>query len=207
MENLQVVTDVFENSIRNSSYISAIISSAIFIIYTIIIKVADYYKNKSKNKPMLEMAAAIREISDNVSKQNSVLDKFIKDVEQKDSIKTKNVIELALVRFRSNIENNVKDIIIRNNINHNKELVLSNVKQVVSTEYYKMISILSNYDINDTPISTCLKDKWIEETYSSVIDIMFNGQSKDKRILQLSNKLELDIDKYITYINNKLFWT
>lgn len=207
MENLQVVTDVFENSIRNSSYISAIISSAIFIIYTIIIKVADYYKNKSKNKPILEMAAAIREISDNVSKQNSVLDKFIKDVEQKDSIKTKNVIELALVRFRSNIENNVKDIIIRNNINHNKELVLSNVRQVVSTEYYKMISILSNYDINDTPISTCLKDKWIEETYSSVIDIMFNGQSKDKRILQLSNKLELDIDKYITYINNKLFWT
>lgn len=207
MENLQVVTDVFENSIRNSSYISAIISSAIFIIYTIIIKVADYYKNKSKNKPILEMAAAIREISDNVSKQNSVLDKFIKDVEQKDSIKTKNVIELALVRFRSNIENNVKDIIIRNNINHNKELVLSNVRQVVSTEYYKMISILSNYDINDTPISTCLKDKWIEETYSSVIDIMFNGQSKDKRILQLSNKLELDIDKHITYINNKLFWT
>lgn len=207
MENLQVVTDVFENSIRNSSYISAIISSAIFIIYTVIIKVADYYKNKSKNKPILEMAAAIREISDNVSKQNSVLDKFIKDVEQKDSIKTKNVIELALVRFRSNIENNVKDIIIRNNINHNKELVLSNVRQVVSTEYYKMISILSNYDINDTPISTCLKDKWIEETYSSVIDIMFNGQSKDKRILQLSNKLELDIDKYITYINNKLFWT
>lgn len=207
MEDLQVIDKIIGDSVKNTSYVSAIISSLIFVVYTLIIKITDYYKSKNKSKPILEMAVAIKEISDNVSKQNSVLDKFIKDVEQKDSTKAKNVIELALVRFKSNIENSAKDIIIRNNIKNNKELVLSNVRQIVSTEYYKMISVLSNYDIADIPISTCLKDKWIDDTYKSVTDIMFNGQSKDKRIIQLSNKLQLDIDKYITFINNKLFWS
>lgn len=207
MEDLQVIDKIVGDSVRNTSYVSAIISSLIFILYTLIIKVTEYYKSKNKAKPILEMATAIKEISDNVSKQNSVLDKFIKDFEQKDSNKAKTVIELALIKFKSNIENCSKDIIIRNNIHSNKDLVLSNVRQIVSTEYYKMISILSNYDINDIPVSTCLKEKWIDDTYKSVTDIMFNGQSKDKRILQLSNKLQLDIDKYITFINNKLFWS
>ena len=68
MEDFQQINDIVDNSIRNSSYISVLISSCVFVTYLLIVKVSDYFKSKEKNKPFLEMAKAIKDVSDNVVK-------------------------------------------------------------------------------------------------------------------------------------------
>lgn len=205
MNDLQTLNQIVDESIKASSYKSVIIASAVFIIYTLIIKVTEYFKNKDKNKPIIAMTNAIKEISANVAKQNSVLDKFIQDTIKKDENKCKTVIELTFTRFRTNIEDNVRNIIIHNNIEANRELIYNNIHQSITTEYYKMISVLSGYEVYDCVVSSVLKEKWIEDVYDSIITIIFNGQSKENRLGQLSNKLQLIIENYITYMNNKVF--
>ena len=84
MDDFQAIQDIVNESVRNSSYISVVISSCIFIIYTLITKVVDYYKSKSRSKPLIEMATAIKENTANIVKLNSVLDKTLQDAERKE---------------------------------------------------------------------------------------------------------------------------
>lgn len=86
MNELQTVNDIISNAVKNSSYITVLISSGVFIAYTLIIKLVDLYKSKAKNKPLLEMASAIKDVGENVVKLNQVLSKTIKDAEQKNMI-------------------------------------------------------------------------------------------------------------------------
>ena len=76
MDDFQTINMIVENSIRNSSYISVLISSGVFITYNFINKAIDYFKQKDRNKPILQMATAIKDISENVVKLNQVLDDF-----------------------------------------------------------------------------------------------------------------------------------
>ena len=59
MDELQAVNDIVNNAVKDSSYVTVLISSGVFILYTLIIKIVDYYKSKDKHKPLLEMASAI----------------------------------------------------------------------------------------------------------------------------------------------------
>ena len=61
MEELQTINEIVNTSIRDSSYIAVIISSSVFIIYTLIIRLIDYFKSKAKDKPLLEMSKAMKE--------------------------------------------------------------------------------------------------------------------------------------------------
>ena len=55
MDELQTINDVVSNAVKNSSYTTVLISSSVFILYTLIIKLVDFYKSKDKNKPLLQM--------------------------------------------------------------------------------------------------------------------------------------------------------
>ena len=92
MEDLQTINDVINSAVKNSSYIRAIISSCVFILYTLIIKVVDLYKSKDRNKPLVDMASAIKKVSENVVKLNQVLDKTIQDAETKEANRITNII-------------------------------------------------------------------------------------------------------------------
>ena len=51
MDELQAVNDIVNNAVKDSSYVTVLISSGVFILYTLIIKIVDYYKSKDKHKP------------------------------------------------------------------------------------------------------------------------------------------------------------
>ena len=205
MNDFTTINDIIENSIKNSSYISVLISSGVFILYTLINKVVEVFKNKDKNKPFLEMAKAIKEVSSNVVMLNSVLTKSIQDNEKKELAKTRNVVILVFDSFQVNIANKCIDTIIHNHIEENKTLIVENINKLVSTEYYKLYSVLCNYEINDIAVSTKLKEEWIKEIVDDILAIMYNQQDSISRIAQLNNKLYLDINGYSTYILNKTF--
>lgn len=205
MEDLQFINDIVNQSTKEASYWSVIISSTVFIIYTIVIRVFDYFKIKDKDKPLLEMSKAIQEISNNVIKLNTVLDKMIQDNSKKDFIKCKNTIELSFIGFYNNVFKFCQEIILHNNIESNKDSVKQSIYRTVSTEYYKVYSIFSVYEYDKVNVATRLKEDWIDDVTEEVLQIIYNGQDAIDRIRQINNKLSIYTEEYSTYINNKVF--
>jgi L-lactate utilization protein LutC len=153
------------------------------------------------------MSKAMKEMTENIVKLNAVLDKTFKEAERKESHKCKTVIDLAFRNFASRISQDCEDIITHNNIEKNKEFITDNITKLVSTEYYKLYSILSSYEINEVNVATKLKEEWIKEVANSVINIIYDGQDSISRITQLNNRLMIHVGDYSTYINNKTFNT
>ena len=207
MNDFQTINDIVNESVRNSSYYTVAISSCVFILYTLIVNLISYFKTKSKNKPILEMSKAMKEMTENIVKLNAVLDKTFKEAERKEIHKCKNVIELAFRNFASRISQECEDIITHNNIEKNKEFITDNITKLVSTEYYKLYSILSSYEINEVNVANRLKEEWIKEVADNMIAIIYDGQEAISRINQLNNRLFVYIGEYSTYISNKTFNT
>ena len=205
MDDLQAINSIISNAVKNSSYITVLISSSVFIAYTIIIKIVDYFKAKNKNKPLLDMAIAIKEISENVVKLNTVLDKQIQDAESKELTKVRQVISLAFDSFRANISKTCNEIIIHNNIDTNRDLIRENLFKTISTEYYKLYNVFSAYEVDGINIATKIKDEWIDDTTKECLEVIYDGQDKDVRIGQILNKLTIIANEHSVYVNNKVF--
>ena len=205
MNDLQTVNEIINTAVKDSSYITVIISCGVFILYTLINKVIELYKAKDRNKPMLEMASAIKQVSENVVKLNQVLDKTFRDAEVKEANRITNIIAASFNSFKSEIITRVIDIIVHNNIEANKESVKQSIYRTVSTEYYKIYSIFSAYEHDKVNVATKLKEEWIDAVTKEVIQIIYNGQDATNRIRQINNKLSIDTEEYSIYINNKVF--
>lgn len=205
MHDLSTINELISNAVRSSSYNTVLLSSCVFIIYTLIIKVIDMLKAKSRNKPIIEMATAIKDIGSNVIKLNNVLDKTFKDVEHKDYIRCKNAIRLAFEALKSKLNEDCIETIITNHVEENKEQIVENILKLVSTEYYKVYSILSNYEIDNVNVASQLDKRWIEQISNTIISVIYGKKSDISRILQLQHRLNIEIGKYETYIDNKVF--
>ena len=205
MNDLQTVNNIIDTAVKDSSYITVIISCGVFIIYTLINKVIELYKAKDRNKPMLDMASAIKQVSENVVKLNQVLDKTFQDAEIKEANRITNIIIASFNSFKSEIITKAIDIIVHNNIEVNKDSVKQSIYRIVSTEYYKVYSIFSAYEHDKINIATKLKEEWIDAVTEEVLQIIYNGQNSTDRIRQINNKLSIDIEEFSIYVNNKVF--
>ena len=205
MNDLQAVNEIINTAVKDSSYTTVIISCGVFILYTLINKVIELYKAKDRNKPMLEMASAIKQVSENVVKLNQVLDKTFQDAEIKEANRITNIITASFNSFKSEIITRTIDIIVHNNIEANKESVKQSIYRTVSTEYYKIYSIFSAYEHDKVNVATKLKEEWIDAVTEEVLQIIYNGQDATDRIRQINNKLSIDTEEYSIYINNKVF--
>lgn len=204
MDELKAVNDIISNAVKDSSYITVLISSGVFILYTLIIKIVDLYKSKDKNKPLLEMASAIKDVSENVVKLNQVLDKTIQDAEQKEVNRINNIVSTSFLSFKASILDQCIDTIIHNNIEANKDNVTQNVYKTVSTEYYKLYSIFSAYEHDSISVAAKIKEEWIDEVTDECIAIIYDGSDALARIRQLNNKLGIVVEEYSIYIKNKI---
>lgn len=205
MNDLQTVNEIINTAVKDSSYTTVIISCGVFILYTLINKVIELYKAKDRNKPMLEMASAIKQVSENVVKLNQVLDKTFQDAEIKEANRITNIITASFNSFKSEIITRAIDIIVHNNIEANKESVKQSIYRTVSTEYYKVYSIFSAYEHDKVNVATKLKEEWIDAVTEEVLQIIYNSQDATDRIRQINNKLSIDTEEYSIYINNKVF--
>ena len=205
MNDLQAVNEIINTAVKDSSYTTVIISCGVFILYTLINKVIELYKAKDRNKPMLEMASAIKQVSENVVKLNQVLDKTFQDAEIKEANRITNIITASFNSFKSEIITRVIDIIVHNNIETYKDSVKQSIYRTVSTEYYKVYSIFSAYEHDKVNVATKLKEEWIDAVTEEVLQIVYNGQDATDRIRQINNKLAIDTEEYSIYINNKVF--
>lgn len=205
MEDFNQVNQIVSDAIKDSSYITVLISSGVYILYTLIIKLVDLFKAKDRNKPLIQMASAIKEVSENVVKLNTVLDKQIQDAESKELTKVRQVISLAFDSFRANISKTCNEIIVHNNIDTNRNLIRENLFKTISTEYYKLYNVFSAYEVDGINIATKIKDEWIDDTTKECLEVIYDGQDKDVRIGQILNKLTIIANEHSVYVNNKVF--
>lgn len=205
MDDFNQVNQIVFDAIKDSSYVTVLISSGVYILYTLIIRLVDLFKAKDRNKPLIQMASAIKEVSENVVKLNTVLDKQIQDAESKELNKVRQVISLAFDSFRANISKACNEIIIHNNIDKNKDLIRENLFKTISTEYYKLYNVFSAYEVDGINIATKIKDEWIDDTTKECLEVIYDGQDKDVRIGQILNKLTIIANEHSIYVNNKVF--
>ena len=207
MNEFQTINDIVNESVRNSSYITIAISSAVFISYTLVVQLIGYFKSKSKTKPLLEMANAIRENTANIVKLNSVLDKTLQEADRKKIRQCETAIELSFKAFAFRLIQESSSIIAHNNIDKNKDLIRDNITKVVSTEYYKLYSNLSAYEINEVNVASRLKEEWIKEVADNILTIVYDGQDSMSRVTHINSRISIFVSEYSTYINNKTFNT
>jgi len=205
MDDFGSVNQIVSDAIKDSSYVTVLISSGVYILYTLIIKLVDLFKAKDRNKPIVQMAEAIKEVTENVVKLNAVLSKAFQDAENKEAAKLKNVIGIAFDSFQANVIKSCNDVIIHNNIDKNRDLIKENLFKTISTEYYKLYNVFSAYDIDGVNVATKLKDEWVDDISKECLDIIYNGQDNTVRISQISNKLSLIANEHSVYVNNKVF--
>lgn len=205
MEEFNQINNIIAESIKDTSYITVLISSGVYLTYTLIIKLVDLFKAKDRNRPIVEMAAAVKQVSENVVKLNGVLDKAFQDAETKERNKVKNAICTAFDSFKWAVANTCHEIIIHNNIEQNKVLIKQNLFKVISTEYYKLYNVFSAYELDGICVATKLKEEWIDAVTNECLVIIYDGQDSINRIGQISNKLLILTNEYSIYINNKVF--
>lgn len=205
MDDFNQINQIVSDAIKDSSYITVLISSGVYILYTLIIRLVDLFKAKDRNKPLIQMASAIKEVSENVVKLNTVLDKQIQNAESKELTKVRQVISLAFDSFRANISKTCNEIIIHNNIDKNRDLIRENLFKTISTEYYKLYNVFSAYEVDGINIATKIKDEWIDDTTKECLEVIYDGQDKDVRIGQILNKLTIIANEHSVYVNNKVF--
>lgn len=205
MDDFNQINQIVSDAIKDSSYVTVLISSGVYILYTLIIRLVDLFKAKDRNKPLIQMASAIKEVSENVVKLNTVLDKQIQDAESKELTKVRQVISLAFDSFRANISKTCNEIIIHNNIDTNRDLIRENLFKTISTEYYKLYNVFSAYEVDGINIATKIKDEWIDDTTKECLEVIYDGQDKDVRIGQILNKLTIIANEHSVYVNNKVF--
>jgi hypothetical protein len=153
------------------------------------------------------MAEAIKENTENVVRLNGVLDKTLQGAEKKKVRQCESAIELAFRASLLRIVQEVSSIIAHNNIDKNRDFIVGNINKFVSNEYYKLYSALAIYEINDVNVASRLKEEWIKEIADNLVDIIYNGQDAMTRITQVNNRLNVCVNEYSTYINNKTFNT
>lgn len=205
MDDFNQVNQIVSDGIKNSSYITVLISSGVYILYTLIIRLVDLFKAKDRNKLLIQMDSAIKEVNKNVVELNTVLDKQIQDAESKELTKVRQVISLAFDSFRANISKTCNEIIIHNNIEENRDLIRENLFKTISTEYYKLYNVFSAYEVDGINIATKIKDEWIDDTTKECLEVIYDGQDKDVRIGQIINKLAIIANEHSVYVNNKVF--
>ena len=205
MHDFQTINEIVSESVRNSSYYTVAISSCVFIIYALITNLVSYFKAKNKNKPLIEISKAMMEMTENIVKLNTILDKTFKDAERKEISKCKTVIDLAFRTFASRISQQCESVIANNNIEKNKEFITDNIAKLVSTEYYKLYSILSAYEINEVNVASKLKEEWIDNITKKCLQIIYSNQDSLNRIKQLNDRLIIITEEHSIYINNKVF--
>jgi uncharacterized protein with PQ loop repeat len=205
MNDLQIANEIIVSAVKDSSYVTVLISSCVFIIYTIIIKIVDVIKSKNRHKPLIQMADAVKEIGENVVKLNLVLSKTIQESETKEFNRINQLINICFNSFQASVMNRCFNVIIHNNIEKNRENIKEMIYKTISTEYYKIYSTFSNYEHDSINIATKLQEQWIDDITNECIRIIYTDQDALTRIRQVNEKLTILADEYSIYIKNKIF--
>ena len=166
--------------------------SIVVLIYLVINKIFDTKKESKQAK-------LNNNIIDSFNKLNAFLDYITKDIINKDADKRNVGIKNAFERFENNVTKFAISTIIHNNIEINKDAIIDNTKHIISSEFYSLYNTLALYSTSKFSIIEHVEPKWKEDLTNDIIDIIFKNKfTKEQKIYNICNKLEIKLNEYKT---------
>lgn len=176
-------------------------SAIIVLIFLIISKIIDSVNERHKDKTKVEVN---KEMIDCFNNLNSFLQHITKDIVEKDNDKCSATIRTAFKSMSYALIRFATFTIINNNVKANQENIEENINNVVDKEYSTLYNTLVLYYSEKNQIVDCLKEEWKDDLKKDLRNIIFNTSlDKDARLYNIHNKIDIKIDRYYTYINNK----
>ena len=112
-------------------------------------------------------------------------------------------VKIFKEQIQDKLINFVSTTLVSNHIIENKDNILANIHNLVNAEYYNIYSTLSLYIIDGAKVSEYLNKEWINSIETDMINVIYNSTlSKEDKILAFTNKINIKIQSYITFIIN-----
>lgn len=176
-------------------------SAIIVLIFLIISKVIDALLEKNKSKREVKVNSEVIECFNNI---NTFLKHITEDLVNKEADKCSSAIRTsfktlsyALIRFAT-------FTIINNNVQKNRKIIEDNINTIVDKEYANVYNSLILYYSKDNHVVDYMKEEWKEKLKSDLNEIIFNNELNiDTKIYNIHNKIDITVDRFYSYINNK----
>lgn len=161
----------------------------IVLIYLIIIKVIDTKKESNAVKINKEITECFRKL-------NSFLDYITKDILNDAEEKRDYAIKNSFKAFANSIICHATSVIIANNIDNNKENIIENIRYIVDSNYYRLYNLMFLYKL-----CGYIKSEWKTEVNEDIVEIIYNNKfSKEEKLYNINNKINIKVDGYISIV-------
>lgn len=171
-----------------TAFEQGIIPGIVVAIYLIVVKIID----SRKKDPLAEIAKLLQVVT--------------KDIIDKDKEKARQMVLVAFNAIAKDFNSYVTSVVINNNINTKKSLIEDNIKHLVSGAYYNIYSQLSMYKVGDKYLNDYMKEEWKDKWIEDMEKVIFNTElTQNDKILTYTNRIEIRIKDYETYIINNAF--
>lgn len=189
-----------EELFRSFQY--GIVPTFVVLIYLIVVRILDTKKAREESKRTIKVNAEILDAFNNL---NLYLKRITSDIIDKENDKCNAAIRSSFKAMGQSLSKFAVFTIISNNVKNNRDNIIDNINNTVFSEFATIYNELSLYKGTETDIITSIKDEWKDELINDLKNIIFDTNlDKESKIYTIHNKLNLRINNYISFVQNKL---
>lgn len=189
-----------EELFRSFQY--GIVPTFVVLIYLIVVRILDTKKAREESKRTIKVNAEILDAFNNL---NLYLKRITSDIIDKENDKCNAAIRSSFKAMGQSLSKFAVFTIISNNVKNNRDNIIDNINNTVFSEFATIYNELSLYKGTETDIITSIKNEWKDELINDLKNIIFDTNlDKESKIYTIHNKLNLRINNYISFVQNKL---
>ena len=189
-----------EELFRSFQY--GIVPTFVVLIYLIVVRILDTKKAREESKRTIKVNAEILDAFNNL---NIYLKRITSDIIDKENDKCNAAIRSSFKAMGQALSKFAVFTIISNNVKNNRDNIIDNINNTVFSEFATIYNELSLYKGTETDIITSIKDEWKDELFNDLKNIIFDTNlDKESKIYTIHNKLNLRINNYISFVQNKI---
>ena len=189
-----------EELFRSFQY--GIVPTFVVLIYLIVVRILDTKKEREESKRTIKVNAEILDAFNNL---NLYLKRITSDIIDKENDKCNAAIRSSFKAMGQSLSKFAVFTIISNNVKNNRDNIIDNINNTVFSEFATIYNELSLYKGTETDIITSIKDEWKDELINDLKNIIFDTNlDKESKIYTIHNKLNLRINNYISFVQNKI---
>ena len=182
--------------------------SLIILVYLVFARYFDHRREiKKLEKEEEEAKKTIKinaEIIDCFNELNTYLKRITKDILDVEDDKCTNAIHSSFKSMGYTVSKFATFTILKNNVETNKENIIDNIENIITAEFTSIYNNLALFNTKNIAVSTFIKESWPEEIKSDLISNIFNKHSsKEDRIYDIQNKLNIRINAYINSVTKQ----
>lgn len=183
------------------SFQYGIVPTLIILVAFLVTKYLDNKKEREISKKSIKVNAEILDCFNNL---NEYLKKITKGIIEKEDDKCAAAIRSSFKAMAHSISKFAIFTIISNNVKSNRENIIDNIQNTVYSEFAIVYNELLLYNFDNHNIADYISEEWKEQIVSDLKNIIFDeDNTKESRIYNVHNKINLRVSNYISYVSKK----